>query len=142
LLSLILETKGPGDTLDSQFQPVIDLSDPAIFENVAEAQQQYIYAPSSGPTLTNPMKVQDAIRGFKLGKAPGPKGLTNRTLKHHPQRAISLIVEFFNLALLGQHFLPVWNHACVISMLKPGKDPSLPSSYRPIYQQKVGKYLT
>jgi hypothetical protein len=37
-----------------------------------------------------------------------------------------------NAALLAQYFPPVWKHARVISILKPGKDPSLPSLYRPI----------
>jgi hypothetical protein len=78
------------------------------------------------------MEVQDAIRGLKVGKAPGPNGLPNRVLKHLPQRTMSLLVELFNAALLAQYFPPVWKHASVISILKPGKDPSLPSSYRPI----------
>ena len=30
------------------------------------------------------------------------------------------------------HFPPVWKHARVISILKPGKDTAQPSSYRPI----------
>jgi hypothetical protein len=78
------------------------------------------------------MEVQDAIRGLKVGKPPGPNGLKNRALKHLPQRAISLLVSLFNAALLAQYFPPVWKQARVISILKPGKNPSLPSSYRPI----------
>jgi hypothetical protein len=34
--------------------------------------------------------------------------------------------------LLTHHFPSVWKHAKVISILKPGKDPALRSSYRPI----------
>jgi hypothetical protein len=94
--------------------------------------QAYSYAPASEPKLTNPKEVQDAIRGLKVGKAPGPNGLPNRALKHLPQRAISLLVALINAVLLAQYFSPVWKHARVISILKPGKDPSLPSSYRPI----------
>jgi hypothetical protein len=78
------------------------------------------------------MEVEDAIRGLKVGKAPGPNGLPNRALKHLLQRAISLLVAIFNAVLLAQYFPPVWKHARVISILKPGKDPSLPSSNRPI----------
>jgi hypothetical protein len=59
-------------------------------------------------------------------------GLPNRVLKHLPQRAISLLVAIFNAALLAQYFPPVWKHARVISFPKAGKDPSRPSSYRPI----------
>jgi hypothetical protein len=120
------------DSLESQFQPVNDPSDPAVIEKVAEALQAYSYTPASEPKFTNPMEVQGVIWGLKVGKAPGPSGLQNRALKHLPQRAISLLVAIFNAALLAHCFPPVWKHARVISILKPGKDPSLPSSYRPI----------
>ena len=33
---------------------------------------------------------------------------------------------------LTHHFPTVWTHARLISILKPGKDPALPSTYRPI----------
>jgi hypothetical protein len=64
------------------------------------------------------MDVQDAIRGFKVGKAPGPNLLSNRALKHLPQGAISLLVALFNAAPIAQYFPPVWKHARVISILK------------------------
>jgi hypothetical protein len=114
------------NTLESQFQLVNDPSDPVVIEKVTEALQAYYYASASEPKLTNPMEVEDAIRGLKVGKAPGPSGLPNRALKHLPQRAISLLVALFNAALLAKYFPPVWKHARVISILKPGKDPSLP----------------
>jgi hypothetical protein len=82
--------------------------------------------------LTNPEEVQEAIRGLKFSKAPGPNGIQNRALKHLPQRAVSLLVLIFNAILLTHHFPSVWKHARVISILKLGKDPALPSSYQPI----------
>jgi hypothetical protein len=120
------------DRLGSQFQPVNDPSDPAVIENVTEALQAYSCALASEPMLTNLMGVHNDIRGLKVGKAPGPNGLSNRDLKHLPQQAIRPLVALFNAALLTQYFPPVWKHAIVISILKSGKDPSLPSSYRPI----------
>ena len=41
-------------------------------------------APASEPKLTNPEDVQEAIRGLNVEKAPGPKGIPNRALKHLP----------------------------------------------------------
>jgi hypothetical protein len=87
------------DSLESQFQPVNDPSDPAVIEKATEVLQAYFYAPASEPRLTNPVVVQDAIRGLKLRKAPGPNGLPNRALKHLRQRAISLL----NAALVAQY---------------------------------------
>jgi hypothetical protein len=120
------------DSPEAQFQPVNDPSDPADIEMVGEALQAYSYAPASEPKLPNPAEVQDAIRGLKATKAPGPNGIPNRALKHLPQPAISLLAAIFKASLLAQYFPSVWKHALIGSILKPGKDPALPSSYSPI----------
>jgi hypothetical protein len=79
---------------------------------------------------TNSAEVQDAIRGLKISKAPGPDGISKRPLKHLPQRMI-LLMAFFNAIFRTQYFPLVWKHARVISILKLGKDTVLPSSYGP-----------
>ena len=56
-------------SLETQFQPVDDPSVPAAIEMVSEAMRAYSFAPASERKLTNPTKVQDAIRGLKVGKA-------------------------------------------------------------------------
>jgi hypothetical protein len=68
------------DSLESQFQPVNDPSDPAVIDKVTEALQACSYAPANESMFTYPMEVQDAIRGLKYGKAPGSNGLPNRAL--------------------------------------------------------------
>jgi hypothetical protein len=60
--------------------------------------------PASEPKLTNPEEFQEAIRGLKVSKAPGPNGIPNRALKHLLQRAVSLLVQIFNAILLTHHF--------------------------------------
>ena len=102
------------DSLEAQFQPVSVPSDPATIEVVDVALRAYSFAPASEPKLTNPDEVQEAIRGLKLGKAPGPDGIPNRTLKHLPLRAISLLVTFFNAILTIQYFPAEWKHARVL----------------------------
>ena len=94
--------------------------------------ESYLLTPTSEPMFTDPDEDQNAIRGLKVGKAPGPNGVSNRALKHLPMRAVLLLAQFFNSILLNHHIPPVWKHARVISILKPGKDPAQPSSYRPI----------
>jgi len=42
------------------------------------------------------------------------------------------LAQIFSAVLLTHHFPTVWKQARVISILKPGKDPALHSSYRPI----------
>jgi hypothetical protein len=100
----------------------------------------YILTANRKPKLNNPDEVNEAIRGLKVGKAPGPNGIPNRALEHLPQRAVSFLVRIFNAVPHTQHFPAVWKHARVISILKPENDPSLPLSYRPIsLLEKMGK---
>ena len=119
------------DNLETQFQPMTDPSVPAV-ELVDVALRSYFLSPASQPQLTTPDEFHAAIRGLKVSKAPGPNGIPNRALKHLPKRAVSFLAHVFNAVLRTHHFPQVWKHARVISILKPGKDPALPSSFRPI----------
>jgi hypothetical protein len=111
-----------------------------VIETVDVALRAYYYEPLSEPMLTDPAEVQHAIRCLKISKTPGSDGIPNRALKDFPQRMILLLVALFNAILRTQYFPPVWKHARVISILKPGKDPALPSSYRPIsLLETIGK---
>jgi hypothetical protein len=47
-------------------------------------------------------------------------------------RAITFLSEAFNAVIRRQYFPTAWIHARVVTILKPGKDRTLPSSYRPI----------
>jgi hypothetical protein len=128
------------DSLETQFQPVTDPSAPAVIEMVDVALRSYLLTTASEPKLTNPEEVQEAIRGLKVSKAPGPNGLPNRALKHLPQRVVSLLVQIFNAILLTHYFPTMWKHPRMISTLEPGKDSALPSSYRPIsLLETIGK---
>ena len=126
------KAKALADSLEAQFQPVTVPSGPAVIEMVVMALMSDLQTPASEPKLTKPDKVREAIKGLKLSKAPGPNGIPNRALKHLPMRAVLLLVQIFNPILCTHHFPPVWKHARVISILKPGKDPAQLSSYRPI----------
>jgi hypothetical protein len=90
--------------LEAQFRPVNDPSVPAVIEVVNEAMREYAFAPTSESQLTNPMEVQDAIRGLKVGKAPGPDGIPNRALKHLSLSVVSLLVILFNAIFQIQYF--------------------------------------
>jgi hypothetical protein len=45
------------------------------------ALRSYLLTPASQVKLTNPKEIQEAIKGLKVSKAPGPSGLPNRALK-------------------------------------------------------------
>jgi hypothetical protein len=105
--------------IQTQFQQVTDPSVPAVIEMVDVALRSYFMTPASEHKLTNPDEVHEAIRGLKA-------------MKHLPQRTVSLLAQIFNTVLRTHYFSQVWKHARVISILKPGEDPVLPSSYRSI----------
>jgi hypothetical protein len=127
------------DSLEAQFQPVDDPSDPAFTEKVDVAMRAYEYAPASEPTLTTPSEI---IKGLQVGKAPAPNGIPNRVLRHLPKRAITFLTKVFNAVLRRQYCPPTWKHARVLPILKPGKNLTLPYSYRPISLfDTVGKFF-
>jgi hypothetical protein len=53
--------------------------------------------------LANPDEVQAALKGLKVGKAPDPNGIPNRTLKHLLMQAVFLLVHIFNAVLRTHH---------------------------------------
>jgi hypothetical protein len=119
-------------SLDAQFQRQKDPSEPAVTETVNEAMRAYEYAPASELKLTSPSEVPQAIKGIKVGKCPGLKGISNRVLKLLLNREVTFLTKVFNAILYRQFFPTAWKHPCVISILKTGKDPTLPSSYKAI----------
>ena len=126
------KAKALADNLETQFQPVTDPSVTAVIEMIDMALRSYFLSPDSEPQLTTPDEVHEAIRDLKVSKPAGPNGIPNRALKHLPKRAVSLLAHIFNVVLRTHHFPQTWKHARVISILKLGKYPALPSSYRPI----------
>jgi len=71
----------------------------------------YLFASASEPNLTDTPEVQDAIRGPKVGKTPGPNGIPSRALKHIPLRVLSVLVMLFNAILRMQYFPPARKYA-------------------------------
>jgi hypothetical protein len=58
---------------------------------VDAALRSYFMTTGSAHTLTKPEEVQEAIKGVKVSKTPGPNGIPNRALKHPPQQAVPLL---------------------------------------------------
>ena len=95
------------------------------------APRSYFISPENEPHLTTPDEDREVIRDLKVSKFPGPNGIPKRGLKHIPKRAVSLPSSICNAVLRTHTFPQTWEQARVISILKPGKDPALPSFYRP-----------
>ncbi len=69
---------------------------------------------------------------LNLKKSPGHDLITSKMLKELPDKAVKLITFIFNAILRHGYFPPIWKISEVIMILKPGKDETVTSSYRPI----------
>ena len=94
------------DNLEAQFLPVADPSAPAVIDTVDVALSSYFLSPAGERHLTTSDEVHEAMTGLKVSKAPGPKSITNRALRHLPRRAVSLPARILNAVLHTHHFLP------------------------------------
>lgn len=64
--------------------------------------------------------------------SPGLDRITYEMLKHLNEMALEEILFMFNRIWEEGKLPEKWKHAAIIPILKPGKNPSAPSSYRPI----------
>ncbi|KAK2706149.1 hypothetical protein QYM36_016247 [Artemia franciscana] len=81
--------------------------------------------------LLNLRDIQRAVSELKSG-ATGNDRVHNNMLKALPIETMQIILELFNKSL-NQGVVPqIWKHAIIHPILKPGKDPKDPASYRPI----------
>ena len=77
---------------------------PGNFWDVWCGARYYFPSPSSGPKLTSPDEFHEAMCCPKVSRAPEPKSIPNRALKHLPQWAVSFLFRIFNAIFGTQHF--------------------------------------
>ncbi|GBO44389.1 putative RNA-directed DNA polymerase from transposon X-element [Araneus ventricosus] len=80
----------------------------------------------------NPTDIIKYIRKVNIHKAPGSDGITNNMLRNLPIITLIKIIHIINNIFKHQYFPNSWRVAIVVPILKPGKDPTNPTSYRPI----------
>lgn len=81
---------------------------------------------------TSPDEVKNIIKYVSAKKAPGRDRISNRAIKHLPQKAIVFLTTIINGILRTQYFPRLWKTAEVLMIPKPNKDPTFPQNYRPI----------
>lgn len=99
-----------------------------------------ILQPSSPPkgalmALSSPFTLAEltcTIGSLTCGKAMGPDDIPNDFLTHLSTSALPALLTLFNSSWLNGTFPSAWKLATLVPIPKPGKDPTLPSSYRPI----------
>ena len=78
-------------------------------------------------------ELEAGIPTLKPGKAIGLDHISTEQLKHLGPEAKKWLLSFYNNCLTTHRLPTIWKKAHVTTLLKPGKDPVVPRSYRPIY---------
>jgi len=125
------EAETLGVSSEALFQLLNEPPVPAVMEVVNEAMRTYSIALANQSKLANLTGVQNTIRGFKFGKAPGQNGVPNRKLKHLPLSPVPILLVLFSIIFCIQYFPSALKQVRVFSILKTGEDLTMPSSYRP-----------
>ncbi|GBM16438.1 putative RNA-directed DNA polymerase from transposon X-element [Araneus ventricosus] len=64
--------------------------------------------------------------------SPGPDKISYSMIKHLSIASQNSILDLYNRIWREHYFPTLWQQAIIIPLLKPGKDPTNPSNYRPI----------
>ncbi|GBN35900.1 Retrovirus-related Pol polyprotein from type-1 retrotransposable element R1 [Araneus ventricosus] len=100
--------------------------------------QARIREDSKSPPFTSPdppfsiPEVDTAIKNIRSKKAPGPDGFYGDVIKEAYACNRLFIVDLFNSCLRTGYFPKRWKRAQVVMFVKPNKEDSDPSAYRPI----------
>ena len=73
------------------------------------------------------------VRVLKNGKAPGLDDIQTELIKQFGPKARDWLLLFFNNCTETKKIPKIWRQAKVVALLKPGKDPPIDKSFRPIY---------
>lgn len=77
-------------------------------------------------------EIENAINNLKKGSSPGMDDITYELLQNLPYTSIRLLTKLINQTWTQGSIPPSWKHSIILPLLKNGKDPSQPNSYRPI----------
>ncbi|GBO26467.1 RNA-directed DNA polymerase from mobile element jockey [Araneus ventricosus] len=122
------------ESLETQFT-LNNITNPDTEELVAESVMRFRTEANSvckdfDPPL--PSEVLDCIKSLSINKAPGIDGINNKTIKNLPLHTILTITTIIHKIMTLGHFPTRRKTATVVPILKPGKDPTDTTSYRPI----------
>ena len=89
----------------------------------------------NNPGLTNPFtsqELENGIKALKQGKTAGLDNIRAEQITQFGSTTRKWLLRFYNNCLRNHRLPKLWRKAKVIALLKPGKDPNDPKSFRPI----------
>ena len=82
--------------------------------------------------LIKPKDVTNITKTLPANKSPGPDEISNLLIKNFTLKAVVQFTHIMNAIMQLQYFPQQWKKSIVVPILKPGKNPEDPTSYRPI----------
>lgn len=77
-------------------------------------------------------EVQNIINKLHNRKAPGKDGISSAMFKKLPIHVIHELTRILNSCVQSVYFPTEWKKAVIKPILKPNKNPKVPTNYRPI----------
>jgi len=87
---------------------------------------------SDSPKPFTESELEEVLRSIKSGTAAGYDNISPEFLKHLGPKAKSWLAAFYTRIVQERRMPGAWRQAKVIAIPKPGKDPNVAASYRPI----------
>jgi hypothetical protein len=84
------------------------------------------------PERIRPCDLQKLVNSLNIRKDYRIDGIPNKCLRHLPKRPLVHLTHFFNHCLGISHFQRSWKDAKIMTLPKPGKDPTFSKNLRPI----------
>ena len=72
------------------------------------------------------------VAALKNNKAAGRDDILVEQLKHLGPKAHKWLLTMLNICFMENKIPTIWRQSKIITILKPGKDSSIPKNYRPI----------
>lgn len=100
-----------------------------------EAEDKFQFAENDSSSMLNePFGMAELDNAISLAKCttPGGDGISNAMIKRFPIHIKYVLLDIFNVIWTRSECPLAWGQAVLIPILKPGKSPTDPLSYRPI----------
>lgn len=125
------------DVLGLHFQQVSSSSQytERFLRKKREAEKSIINVSGGSREKYNvPFSFEELMRALYNCKssAPGPYQIHYFMIRHMHSSTLDLLLILFNRIWLEGFFSAAWTTAIIVPLLKPGKSPNCPTSYRPI----------
>jgi hypothetical protein len=126
------KTNAIADCLEKQFTSHVLCDENHKRRAEARVQALLEIVDKNPPERIRPCDLQRLVNSLKIRKACGIDSIPSECLRHLPKRPLVHLTHLINHCLWISHFPTPWTDAKIITLPKPGKDPTFPKNIRPI----------